>query len=693
MKKIYALAAAAALPLLATARPASPELMRHVNPDGSVVEFRMFGDEHFHYTTDANATTILSQDENGYLAPRKVNGQTMLATETNISMLRAAQPDMMSDNARKQHRMAALDYYGRSLYPTIGEAPALVILLEFNGTPFTSADPVDQYTRFCNEKGYSDYQAKGSVKDYFEASSNGKFSPNFKVLGPVKLANESKYYAGEAGCGLPNAQHNARFGVAIKEALEALDEDVDFSEYDVDKDGVIDNIFFFYSGYGQADTGNKDYVWPHQWDYIGYTSDNGSALALPRLFVDGVEMRTYACSNELNGSYQIPEENRPFLDGIGAFCHEYGHVLGLPDFYTTGGTGTSNLGNYSIMDHGSYNDLSTCPPLFSAYEQWVCNWIEFDEAEDGTSYTLNPLTQSDRNAVRIRIRRPAPTVQYYQEYFILENRGHESWDATIPQDGMLIWCVNFDKTVWTLNRVNSYGNRGVYLVNIPGNSTAFAWPDKVGDRDYILPSDNILVSQNTKGTIPATISSITYDPEVSPLVTFDYNKAEALDKAPVLSESASADPATRDIYVSWTKIPEATNYAITAKRRDAAGRIYTINDLDEKRVGDVDRYVLTDINALTWNQTVSVYVRAIASIPAAVTSNTITFIPSQLPDVAAVDEIGMEIPAIFGGNGCITAPENAKIYNLSGVETGRENLPAGIYIVTTPGATAKVVVR
>lgn len=692
MKKIYALAAAVALPLLATARPASPELLRHVNPDGSVVEFRMFGDEHFHYTTDADAATILTQDDNGYLVPKKFNGQAMAATEGNIAMLRAAQEPLVPEIRNAQHRMAALDYYGRSTYPTLGEQPALVILLEFDGIPYTMEDPVAQYTRFCNEKGYSDYGAKGSVKDYFEACSNGKFSPNFKVVGPVKLANGPRYYAGEADCDLPNKQHNARFGVAIKEALEYLDPTVDFSEYDLDKDGVIDNIFFFYSGYGQADTGNKDYVWPHQWDYVGYTADYGSKLELPRLFVDGVEMRTYACSNELNGSYQIPEEKRPYLDGIGAFCHEYGHVLGLPDFYTTGGTGTSNLGYYSIMDHGSYNDLSTCPPLFSAYEQWVCKWLEFNEAEDGTSYTLNPLSQNDGNAVRIRIRRPAPTVQYYQEYFILENRDERSWDVSLPQHGMFIWCVNYDKNNWVYNRVNSYGNRGIYIVTVPGNNTEFAWPGTSG-RDYILPSDNILMSANTKAVIPATISSISYNPEVSPLVTFDYNKAVAMDKAPVLNEQAWCDPAKRDVYVFWKKIPEAVDYAITAKRRDAAGRIYTIDDLDEKRVGNVDEFKLESLSALAWNQTVSVYVRAIAEIPAAVTSNTISFIPSKLPDVSAVDEIATEIPAIYGGAGCITAPADARIYNLSGIETGRENLPAGVYIVTVPGATVKVVVR
>ena len=324
MKKIFTLAAALALPLIAAARPASPEVMQHVNPDGSVVEFRTFGDCFFNYTTDVNRDVILTRNAEGYLVPLVRDGRVFHAVDADIKTLEAEAAAKLSIKSSKQNRMADIDFNGRTLYPSIGEAPALVILLEYPDTPFESADPKLQYTRFCNEEGYSDYDGRGSVKDYFKACSNGKFAPNFEVYGPVKLKETSSYYAG-TGTNLPQSNHNARFGEAIKEAIEALDDEVDFSRYDMDKDGIIDNIFFLYSGYGQADTRDPKLIWPHEWDYLVYTdgvSNLGSMLKLPRLTPDNVEVRSYACSNELNGSDKIPVSMRPYLDGIGAFCHQ-----------------------------------------------------------------------------------------------------------------------------------------------------------------------------------------------------------------------------------------------------------------------------------------------------------------------------------------------------------------------------------
>ena len=44
----------------------------------------------------------------------------------------------------------------------------------------------------------------------------------------------------------------------IIHAVELLDDEVDFSQYDTDGDGFVDNVYVFYAGRGEADGGVRD---------------------------------------------------------------------------------------------------------------------------------------------------------------------------------------------------------------------------------------------------------------------------------------------------------------------------------------------------------------------------------------------------------------------------------------------------
>ena len=145
----------------------------------------------------------------------------------------------------------------------------------------------------------------------------------------------------------------------IIEACQMLDDTVDFSEYDRDGDGYIDNVFVFYAGRGEASGGASDTVWPHSWDITAATS-------VPYVF-DGVRLDRYGCSNEW-------EVDRP--DGVGTFVHEFSHVMGLPDLYATKYTGAFTPGAWSAMDYGPYNNDGCTPPLYSAFERYSLGWIE-----------------------------------------------------------------------------------------------------------------------------------------------------------------------------------------------------------------------------------------------------------------------------------------------------------------------------
>lgn len=342
------------------------------------------------------------------------------------------------------------------------------------------------------------------------------------------------------------------------------------------------------------------------------------------------------------------------------------------------------------MDQGSYNDLSTCPPTYSAYEQWVCRWLEYTDAEDGETYQLNPLTQSDRNAVRIRV--PQGGGSYYTEYYVVETRGYDSWDASVPEHGILIWRVNFNYDVWRQNKVNS--GRVPYVELIGPSDEYTAWPGDFEDFVYLTPQMNILVPACLRKPLNVTLSNISYD-WGNGQASFEYNKCTPLTEAPVLAENPQVRPEDRIIWLKWDKVPGATDYHLTVTRRDSNDNVFTVDGLQESSVGNVTEYFVKNITTNQWTQTFSAYVRPFNGVPGAVTSNVINFVPAEMKtvDIAGVDNVAGEVPVIFGGNGCITAPEGARVYNLSGVECGLTDLPEGVYIVVTQGATAKVQVR
>ncbi|MBD5371460.1 MAG: M6 family metalloprotease domain-containing protein [Bacteroides sp.] len=696
LSRFFTYTALAAFPLLATARPASPRVLQHVNPDGSKVEYRIHGDEYFSYMTDAENSTILEYKGLKELRPAMRHGQVLVCNDANVDMLRAEQAPIISERTatgtnERVSRMAALTLEGRSTYPTEGEVHGLVVLVNFKDRKFSIDNPAEQFNRLCNEEGYSDFDAKGSARDYYIASSNGKFKPVFDVVGPVELDSEAAWYNGydiyeeytNAGMTPPSgAGRNYRMGYLVKEAVEKLDPTVDFSKYDYDDDGVIDNIFFFYAGFGQADGGDQTTIWPHQGEYTTFMR----VFGLPEVKVDGKKLATYACSNELDGFHKTSPT--PYLDGIGAFCHEYGHVLGLPDLYETNYAGTvTTPGAYTVMDSGSYNDGSTRPPLFSAYEQWVCNWLEFDDnTGDAEDVTLVPRTREGNNAVRLRIRQPGGS--YYQEYFVLESRKQEGWDYAMPQHGMLIWRINYARGTWNSNKVNT-GSCNVELIKTP--SGLVSWPGTYSDENWIYPSMNILVPAKTNRAMDTVISDIAVDEETGN-VTFGLNKYEQGYERTVLHDTPTSDKNDRTITFTWDPVDGATGYALTVYRTNNYGSKFYIGGMNEFKVGNLTEYTVRGLTSANMNQELTAYVRVYDPLPSGSLSNTLTFVPAELGD-SGVEDIVAEIPVVYGGKGCVVAPDDARVYNLSGMETGRENLAPGVYIVVTSGVRAKVTVR
>lgn len=681
--------AALSLPLMVSARPAAPGVLRLQNPDGTVVEARQFGDEFFSYTTALDGQTLLEPDARGFWMPAMREGRQLRAIESDLSILRAEVESSPLMASRIQQRMAPLTVEGRTKYPTVGEEDihALVVLVQYDDIKFTIPDIKTAIDKLCNEPGYSDYDAKGSARDYFQACSDGKFNPVFDVYGPVTLSQDSQFYVGNT----PTSKTD-RMGNFIYEALTQLAEtgEVDFSLYDYDENGIVDNIFFFYAGYGQADSPYKNTIWPHQGDYTQYMRING----VPALEFNGKTIATYACSNELDG--QSAGKDDPKLDGIGAFCHEYGHVLGLPDLYDSAYTGAKTPGKFDVMAEGTYNDNSTCPPLYSAYEKWVCNWLEYENAEAGTTYEIAPLTSDDHNAVRIRFRRPGGTVSYYNEYFILESRKKEGWDAALPDEGMFIWHIDYNASAWSNNQVNTGGRSRVQMLGPDEATGQWGWPGWDGSFNVNYPS--MSSGLNTASSVTSEkvfLTDITRDNETG-VVSVGYNYLTDYPSGiTVLHDNPTRHETSRVVYLKWDEVEDADSYLVTVYRTDANGKQWTVDGLDHYDIGNTTSVTVRNITASAWEQEFTAYVTTVKyGVPAQKSSNVIKFIPSQL-EVETGGGVG-EITAadgIYGSHGCVVAPEDAEVYTISGMRVANENLPAGLYIVRYQGRSAKVTVK
>lgn len=443
---------------------AKPGLIEAAQPDGTTLSIRLEGNEdlHFAYAEDG---TLLTEDENGFYVP---------ATDNEIAEKRR-------QNALKRRSGPGLMYDD---FPAYGERRALVILVQFTNRKFTINNPKDFYTRMLNENGFSDSNSTGSARDYFIASSDSIFRPVFDVYGPVTVPNDYSYYGKNDFFG--NDSQPERM---VIDACNLLDEEIDFTLYDCDGNGVVDNIYIFYAGYGEADGGGANTIWPHSWDL-------SKKYSLAYVY-DGVKIDHYACSNELQRM-----GNRP--DGIGTFCHEFGHVLGLPDLYSTMSTGAFTPYTWTIMDSGSYNNNSRTPPYYSSFEKYALGWIEPETLDEGEK-TLLPLGDSNR-AFIVR-------TSSENEYYLLENRQKKGFDTYLPGHGMLIWHIDYNRSIWVNNMVNVMTNHQyVDLIEADGerlnqNRDGDSFPG-VSEVTSFTPETNPGWAPWTKELIPLMILDI-----------------------------------------------------------------------------------------------------------------------------------------------------------------------------------------
>lgn len=216
-----------------------------------------------------------------------------------------------------------------------------VILVQYAGTTLDAASTIAFYTNLLNGATASDL----SVKKYYSDMSNGKMAMQFVVYGPVTVSQNAAYYGSNVGGVQGNDVYPAQLVNEAVNALITAQGAVDFSIYDNDKNGTVDTVIIIHCGAGEeSPAGVADDIWSHQWDLASanYYGDGAGPVT-----TDGVTFNVYTIQPEYVAA--------PGDSTVGVFCHELGHVLGLPDLYDTTGA-TNGVGNWSLMGSGSWGD-------------------------------------------------------------------------------------------------------------------------------------------------------------------------------------------------------------------------------------------------------------------------------------------------------------------------------------------------
>lgn len=435
---------------VAQAVPAYPGKMRVRQADGSFLTIQKLGDERGHMTVSEDGYPLLAGADGCYEYARVENGRLVASgiRATDMSQrpaearafLQTVDRDEAVETLRADVRRAPkVNRVRISDIPTTGHHKVLVVLVQFSDKKFQMDDPQQFYTDLLNERGYTNATigATGSAYDFYSKSSFGAYDPEFVVAGPVTMPHGYSYYGGNTGGYGGGSDNYYRVAEMISSACDSIDGGIDFSEYDSDGDGYVDNVYVFYAGRGEADSYDANTIWPHS----AHLSEIGLQYSIT---LDGVKVDRYATSQEVNGQTGQTV-------GIGTFVHEFGHVLGLADHYNTvNSSARGQLNSWDTMASGSYSNNQNTPPLFSAFERAELGWLDYT--------TLNPKTDS---VVRLdylgeynqayRINVPGKD----NEYFILENRQKTGFDAYLPGHGMLVWHVEMDTASWLANTPNN----------------------------------------------------------------------------------------------------------------------------------------------------------------------------------------------------------------------------------------------
>jgi M6 family metalloprotease-like protein len=477
-----------------------------IQPDGSSLTIQMRGDEWFNWVSTSD----------GYRVVRNSDGLFEYATflksgEVEPSGVKASNPGLrdvsekvflsgMSRGAgvssdviaeiRAEKNSSLLKSSGDYYFASTGTQNLLVILANFSDTETSYEQSV--FDSLMNEPGYND---TGSFADYYEEVSGGLLTMVSQVTAWVTVPNNHDYYGSE--------DMWTEFAYDAVEA--ASDLGIDFSQFDNDGDGIVEGIAVIHQGPGQEVTSDESDIWSHYYSFssAGYSSSDRS--------FDGVLVDKYTLQPETRNTSGD-------VNTIGVICHEFGHNLGLPDFYDTEDDDVSyeGTGSWDLMNSGNYNGspAGSTPAHHNAYSKIELGWMT--EEVISTAGHLS-LESSISSGLAYRVNSPEDN-----EYYLLENRQNTGFDEDLPGHGMIVYHVDEDviASKWDSNDINTEEQQGLYVVAAGGVVDAASAPFP-GTYNVTALTDDSDPAMVTWTGLPFN-RSITSIQESSGVISFDF---------------------------------------------------------------------------------------------------------------------------------------------------------------------------
>lgn len=380
----------------------------------------------------------------------------------------------------------------------------LVILISFSDLNFQSDNPREDYDKMLNERGYNQRLGAGCLAEYFQVQSGGLFNLQFDVYGPYQISSKAQPYSS------PN-ENTRNYGrdqmTAATKMFLAENPDLDFSPYDWNGNGEVNQVIYVTAGHCGNQNSDKSYgyIWPN--------TSTFSTITTP----DGKKIMNYSCSAEL--------WSNDTSCGFGTIAHEYTHSLGLPDIYpTASGMPYSAVDEWDLMDGGNFTNYGWCPPNYTSLEKMLLGWVTPVELTEPISIKgLKPVSEGGevylvRNTTN--------------EYYLLENRQWSGWDAGLPGKGLVVFHVNYNANLWKANSVNN--TQGAYNFHIihADNLDYTGWDNYLIDNGYKTQyansgrMNNLHLSGSTYpyGSDAETLVNQLTDTSVPAALTYNNNK-------------------------------------------------------------------------------------------------------------------------------------------------------------------------
>ena len=473
--------------------------------DGSVITVILRGDEHINWYTTLDGVLLVQGADNNYYIGKVEKSGNLIATqqlahealtrsqaERNLIAKQDKEKFFAYVNKIAEESENAYDnspltrgpivdtgYGGVPYFPHTGSPKALVILAEFQDTTFTIQDTKKVFTNYLMNEGhfsdtrYGQNQNYKGVRGYFKDCSYGQFTPFFDVVGPIKLPRKHAIY----GAG------NDRMDLLLADACAAVDDLVDFAKYDANNDGIVDLVYIIYAGHSANYHDNKvSNIWP-----------KSGTITISNKF-DGKSIRRYGVSNELNGSDKTSKNNKK-INGIGLFCHEFSHTLGLPDIYAyhTDAENQDDQGMefWDLMDGGTGVRGGRVPASYLAWEREVMGWMNIDELKKDSS--IENLKSIDNGGKAYKIVNPNNSNEYIVLQSIQKGPWYQGWRDGTYAKGLLAYRVSYKS-----DKVN-----------------VFDFPNNVKGKPRVIPipaDGKILAAANAGGSLNTYIQQLNGDP-------------------------------------------------------------------------------------------------------------------------------------------------------------------------------------